>query len=559
MTHQLISIRAIIAAIGLALTLQAAADIPSGYYDEAAGLATDRLKTALHAIVYPHTSVTYSKLPEYFKKTDVRPQTIFWWDMYSNIDVPINITFGTYMNREHSFPKSWWGGATNIPAYTDLFHLYPAEAKANQAKSNLPLGIVKGTPSFTNDVSKVGLGVESGGADKVFEPADEYKGDFARTYFYVVTAYQNLQWKNKWMVVDGDYPTLRPWAIEMLLKWHRDDPVSEKEVNRNEAVYAIQGNRNPFIDYPDLAEYIWGDKMGQTFMPGSAPEPGGEPTLVSPQPGVDIDFGRVAIGHTASRAILFHGHDLSGTLEMTITGEEAKAFDIEQTTLSAASVCTPSGVYLTLTYAPTEIAGHEARLIIQDGGLGGSISIPLRGEGAPEPQLAAPIALPAEMIDAHSYIARWEQPDEETNPIDWWNIYATSYRDNGETITRTILAESTSQEIEADSLARRETYRVTACALGCESSPSNEITVATGSIIPSIADATSPIDITTDGLSVSVRCPGASVMSVYDTLGRPMAIISGCNGSATITLPRPGVYIITTDTSSSPRRIIIRR
>ncbi len=102
-------------------------------------------------------------------------------------------------------------------------------------------------------------------AKLVFEPADEYKGDFARTYFYVVTAYQNLSWKYTYMVADGDYPSLQPWAIEMLLKWHRDDPVSEKELKRNEVVYSIQTNRNPFIDYPELAEYIWGRPYGPDF------------------------------------------------------------------------------------------------------------------------------------------------------------------------------------------------------------------------------------------------------------------------------------------------------
>ncbi len=92
------------------------AEAPAGYYASLKGKSESALKTALYQIINPHTQVSsYTALPEYFKKTDVRPGTNYWWDMYSDLDVPTNITFGTYMNREHSLPKSWWGGLTNIP------------------------------------------------------------------------------------------------------------------------------------------------------------------------------------------------------------------------------------------------------------------------------------------------------------------------------------------------------------------------------------------------------------------------------------------------------------
>lgn len=120
-------------------------------------------------------------------------------------------------------------------------------------------------PKFDNGVSKIGYPVsgQGGGAQYVYEPADEYKGDFARTYFYMVTCYQNLTWNSTWMLQQNDYPTLNSWAVNLLLQWHRDDPVSQKEVDRNEVVYGYQNNRNPFIDFPDLAEYIWGNKVGR--------------------------------------------------------------------------------------------------------------------------------------------------------------------------------------------------------------------------------------------------------------------------------------------------------
>lgn len=536
------------------------ADIPAGYYDKASGLAKERLKTALYEIISPHRRVSsYSALPDYFKLTDVRPGTNFWWDMYSSMDVPVNITFGTYMNREHSFPKSWWGGRESAAAYTDLFHLYPAEAKANQAKSNYPLGIVDGTPRFDNDVVKIGPGLQSGGASLVFEPADEYKGDFARTYFYVVTCYQDYTWARQymWMLLDGAYPTLQSWAIDLLLQWHRADPVSEKEKNRNEAVYAIQSNRNPFIDYPELAEYIWGSRMGETFVPGDEPAPGGDPVLEFPAPDAVIDFGRVAEGHEVLRNELFKGVSLSGTLELSVTGAGRDAFILGQTTLGADAVCSSSGVYLSVTYAPKTIGSHEAQLVIQDGGLEGSVAIPMRGECVEAPSLVTPVACEAEDVDPHGYTACWEQP-EGGSPVDYWNLYVTSWREDGTSATRTVMAESSPLRIDADSLSVSESYYVTAVALGCESAPSNTVNVSLrAASIAGVCDE--PLRIDLCGSSAIVRC-GAPIGSlrVVDTLGRIVVTLSDVVSGTEVSLPGQGVYLFVTDGRRTPVRVTVR-
>ena len=246
------------------------ADAPAGYYSSLNGKSDAELKTAIYSLVHNFTLISsYSALPSYFEKTDVYPESNRWWDMYS--DIPLYAPSFRGLNREHSFPKSWWGGSTSVSAYVDLNHLYPSEMKANSAKSNYPLGEVDmANASFDNGVCYVGPGRrgQGGGASKVFEPNDEYKGDFARTYFYMVTCYQNLSWKYTYMLEQNTYPTLSPWAVTLLMKWHRADPVSQKEIDRNEAVYGIQGNRNPFIDMPELAEYLWGTKKGENFKPG---------------------------------------------------------------------------------------------------------------------------------------------------------------------------------------------------------------------------------------------------------------------------------------------------
>lgn len=253
------------------------------YYQNADGKKGAALKTALCAVINPHTQRTYKQLWDDFKKTDAKPNGKVW-DMYSN---KREFTFGTdqagsyskegdVYNREHSFPKSWFND--EYPMYTDLFHLYPTDGWVNGQRGNDPFGEAgPGYKSSANEFSKWGSAKSDlGYSGKVFEPNDEYKGDFARTYFYMVTAYETYKVNGNgatkqitsWNcpMLDGKtYPGLSDWALNMLLKWAKQDPVSEKEINRNNTVYGIQNNRNPFIDYPGLEEYIWGDKKDVAF------------------------------------------------------------------------------------------------------------------------------------------------------------------------------------------------------------------------------------------------------------------------------------------------------
>ncbi len=242
------------------LVLAANAAVPSGYYSTIDGKQAVALKSALSGLIQNKLVLEYDSLWALFTVTDTRSDGTVW-DMYSNR----RQTGFSGMNREHAFPKSWWGGSRNA-AYSDLHHLFPADEAANLAKSNHPLGNV-GIPVFDNGVSKVGYDSFQGNSTEclVFEPADTYKGDFARAYFYVATCYQDLTWKHTFMVETNSYPTFRPEAVRLLMDWHRKDPVSTKERTRNEAVYTFQHNRNPFIDYPELASYLWGDSTAYAF------------------------------------------------------------------------------------------------------------------------------------------------------------------------------------------------------------------------------------------------------------------------------------------------------
>ena len=248
------------------------AQAPAGYYNSANGLTGTPLRLALHNIIDNHTVKSYDFLWTAFKTTDDKPNGKVW-DMYS--DKPsgtpaYEYTFGSDQcgnysgegdcyNREHSWPKSWFNDAS--PMVSDMFHLYPTDGYVNGKRSNYPFGEV-GSASWTStNGSKLGSCNYPGYSGTVFEPIDQYKGDFARTYFYMCTRYytEDGSWQSNGMV---DGANLEPWAAKMLLEWHHNDPVSQKEIDRNNTVYGFQNNRNPFIDHPEWADYIWDPNVG---------------------------------------------------------------------------------------------------------------------------------------------------------------------------------------------------------------------------------------------------------------------------------------------------------
>lgn len=260
--------------LGLLLLFSGAlfSQIPNGYYNSAEGLYGTALKQALHDIIDNHTSVTYQSLWTYFQTTDKKSNGKVW-DMYS--DVPggtpaYEFTFvsdqcGSYnsegdcYNREHSFPASWFDDS--YPMYSDLFQLVPTDGYVNNRRSNYPFGKVGSATWTSTNGSKLGSSATSGYSGTVFEPIDAYKGDFARNYLYMATRYytEDSGWPGSDMF-NGSQP--KPWAVTLLLQWHQLDPVSQKEIDRNNAVYTIQHNRNPFIDHPEYAVNIWSSNAG---------------------------------------------------------------------------------------------------------------------------------------------------------------------------------------------------------------------------------------------------------------------------------------------------------
>ena len=556
----------------LAAAFTASADIPSAYYRTASGKKDAALKTALHQLIYNHTEVSsYNALPDYFKRTDVYPpgneRYGQWWDMYGNVPIYLPHWSGALMNREHSFPKSWWGGSTTTPAYVDLFHLYPAEAVANQKKLNYPLGEVQ-TPTFDNGMSQVGYAMtgQGGGAAQVFEPADEYKGDFARTYFYVVTCYQNLHWNYTFMVDNNTYPTLNQWSVNLLMKWHRDDPVSQKEIDRNEEVYRIQANRNPFIDYPELAEHLWGNKKGMAWMPGSTPpEPVGDAQLITPVQNMSLDFGETAIGSSSTSSLFFRGENLTGSLTLTLTGSKRSLFKTDVSSISASAANSENGYWLRITYNPVEVSpdeGDEARLVISDGGLDGSLGIALRGKGLPVPELHDFKALPASDVTSTSYTANWEEP-VYGNPaiadiVDYYIVTRTRFT-NGTASSEDIEAETNELQITGCEPGSRESYSVRSSRLGYYSAYSNSITVdlGTGGVADVVNDSPLGWAYTPGGVRIVCAQPHTGCR-VYDAIGRLVYEIGVIDNNMLIQLPQ-GAFFIVTDQQATPLRVLVRQ
>lgn len=248
--------------------LNPAGNIPAGYYDAAAGKTGAELKTALYTIIDAHTIISYDGLWTAYQTTDVRSDGKVW-DMYSNCTFTfVTDQCGEYSaecdcyNREHSMPKSWFNDVS--PMNSDAFMVVPTDGYVNGVRGNYAFGEV-GTADYTSgNGCKRGDNTYPGYTGTVFEPADEFKGDFARIYFYMATRYENVisGWEN--FDNDGDamldgtsYPCFEPWALNMLLEWNAADPVSQKEIDRNNAIYALQDNRNPFVDHPEWVSSIW--------------------------------------------------------------------------------------------------------------------------------------------------------------------------------------------------------------------------------------------------------------------------------------------------------------
>ncbi len=562
-----------ISIIFLLLSIYAIADATykEGYYNGMEGKRKEALKQATKECVQKHTVLNYTNLPNNWIYTDVYPDLVNgqkrWWEMYSNEvylirsgQSGLSSFRANNMQREHSVPKSWWGSDDSSPAWTDIYNLYPSDGSANQAKRNYPLGPV-GDPTFDNGVTKVGIPATGYGGTSgyVFEPGDEYKGDFARAYFYVFTVYDNLNWTANSMANRNEYPTLKPWAYELLLQWHRKDPVSQKERDRNDAAERQQGNRNPFIDFPELAEYIWGTKTTEAFyikdqQGGVTPPITGDPQLTAPVNGEALDFGEVAEGGVVSAPLIINGSNLTSALSVRVTSTDKAMFTLERNTIPASEVVQQGGTKLNVFYKPTALGHHTASVTIYDGGLTAAqqVNVKLNGIAYPIPTLTALTAYDATNVSDTEYTANWSAA---TDVVDYYIVTRTQYLESG-MVTTTHQSDENFLLITGRNTEVSESYYVQSSRLGYTSLRSNVITVAAGGV--GALEYSMPLVVgTVSGGFIILSDCGAPGLKVYTPSGVMLPVPADAEQGTFIPLSK-GVYIVTARNASKPVKIFIQ-
>ena len=454
--------------------LSASAGEPSGYYSSCEGKTGQVLLQSLEDVIGPHTTISYSGLWTVYETSDVRPNGTIW-DMYSTKEWRAGSeqcgnysSVGDCYNREHSFPKSWFDDAS--PMYSDAFHIYPTDGKVNGQRSNYPYGeCAEGTTLSASGgikaLGRLGTSTFPGYSGTVFEPYDEYKGDFARSYFYMAACYNSHidDWSSP-MLAGNSYPAYTSWAVNLLLKWHRQDPVSQKELNRNEVIYGYQDNRNPFIDHPELAEYIWGDKVGESWNLNITDEP----TINTPIDGTTIDMGTTAVGIARTVTITVKGMNLADDVTIAISGS---GFSVNAASLSASDVNSENGSDITITYLSTTATTATGTLTATSGTAQSCVALTATAvDGLP--------AQPATDITETSFVAHWIDIDQDPSARYTLNVYH-----NGTLISDeyplTVLASDMQYEVTDLSPATTYTYTISSATL-----ISDEISVTTATPIP---------------------------------------------------------------------------
>lgn len=409
----------------LAIGIAGYSQIPTGYYSSAVGLKKSSLKTALHLKIKNATVLGYGggdgKTWSGFVQTDVRPADGSVWDMYSNVIRQFNGTASvTDMNIEHSFAKSWWGG-TETQAYKDLHHLNPSDATANQRKSAFVMSVIDSTVTYANGVIKVGKTKQkSGYLLSAWEPADEYKGDFARVYMYMVTAYEDYAplWTadSENQLDNNTYPVFEKWAIDLLLQWSRQDPVSSKEINRNNVIYGIQGNRNPYIDFPLMAEYVWGNRISIPFTENGTVS---FPYLNYPDNNDSITTPVVYVQRPTKFTVPIKANNLTGALSFSLSGTNISNFSLSRSSISKTEA--EAGTELTITVSGQQAGLKTANLNVSGGGIT-ALTVKLKTEISD-----AFVALPATNIRTTGFDANWTIANGATG----YELGVFSLRPNG--------------------------------------------------------------------------------------------------------------------------------
>jgi endonuclease I len=231
---------------------------PPAYYNGISGLKGKALKTELHEIINNHVDFSYSQARYLINYSDADPENennvILFYTQRSH-DSDDYGTDGDHINREHVWAKSHGNFSGIRPMDGDAFNLRPADASVNMDRSNKDFGTVQ--PNGTQHPEATDCWYNA----STWEPGSATKGQVARILFYMSTRYEGTNGEIDLEVVNGvnTYPNPQHGDLETLLEWNRQFPPTDFERRRNERLFSIQQNRNPFVDNPELADLIWAD------------------------------------------------------------------------------------------------------------------------------------------------------------------------------------------------------------------------------------------------------------------------------------------------------------
>lgn len=369
------------------------------YYANIDGKATDsndNLRTTLCSIISTgYTTIGYSSLPNSVYAASSDPSDFYegssktMEDIYSSYpynssqDGSSATTCGMGWNKEHTVPQSWFGKAS--PMVSDAHHIFPTDIRMNSCRSNYPYGENNASKYCSSyGYGHLGTSTFSGYTGQVFDPGSTedcggkcYRGDLARVYFYMATRYRTTDFTSGTGYTSFTYTNgvadLTDYMKNLMLKWHREDPVSEKELKRNNAIYAHQHNRNPFVDYPCLVEYIWGDKKGETVSLSSLISGytgvgtdccSSEPTLTVSSSSVTIS--PIATSSSTTQTFTVTGANLTGSISITKNSGSSSYITVSPTSITSGYNGTN---IITITYnAPASAGTHTATLTISSTG-----------------------------------------------------------------------------------------------------------------------------------------------------------------------------------------------
>jgi len=327
------------------------ASIPQDYYQEANGKSSEQLKEALHQIISNHTVFPYTSSStdtwDILQLSDQDPENhdnmilVYTgrsqdkgyrdgsgnYSQYENG----NGTQNNSWNREHVWPKSHGFPDEDDNAYTDVHNLKPSDRSVNSSR---------GTKDYDYGGSQHSEASDCLTDSDSWEPSDFVKGDIARILFYMVVRYDPGYDHNNnsfdlelvdYTTPGNNDPILG--KLSSLIQWHFDDPVDDFEINRNEVIFGFQQNRNPFIDHPNLVNFLWGENIGQSW---------NENLSVN---NVNLDEDLIIFPNPSNGILNFTEELQNEKIEIfSLTGK--KIFDREVTNTNSIKLNLSSGIYL---------------------------------------------------------------------------------------------------------------------------------------------------------------------------------------------------------------------